>query len=199
MRVALALFCTVMLPGCPDKSEQPPGDERLLAKLKAEKDREAKDGPLVAPRTVEPVTDAKVNPLAEFAAKGTQKRELSLPSKTLLSLGKASLRLNALAAMHTVGESPAITTDDWFLRVSFSATANEPTDVDLTGAHLELGDKSFAFARDAQAAFRHPGRVNATPNGDPLVVFFECTTDALKSGLTLVVPADANEARLELQ
>jgi hypothetical protein len=72
VRAAAALVITAALLGCPEKSSQPPGDERLLAKLKAEKEREAKEGPVAPPTPVEPAPkDDQVNPLAEFAAKGT--------------------------------------------------------------------------------------------------------------------------------
>jgi hypothetical protein len=189
------------LTGCPDsKPAQGPGDERLLAKLKAEKEREQRDGPMIAPTApVEKPKDEPVNPLAEFAAKGTQKKDLALPSKTLLSVGKASLRLNGLEASHTVGEKISVTTDDWFVKVSFEATAAEPTNLDLSTAHLELDGKTFAHARDAQAASHQKAQVSATPQGTPVVVYFEAPPDALAKGLTLVMPDTPQEARLELQ
>ncbi len=190
------LLCAVVLLGCPDKSDRPPGDERLLAKLKAEKDREAKDGPTVPPTAVEPLPrDEQVNPLAEFAAKGTQKRQLALPASALLQAGKATLRLTALEAMHSVGQGITVTTDDWFVMVTFSATSGEPTEIDLTTAHLERDGKQFPHARDAQAAGKRPAK--ATVHGDTaLTAWFEVPADALDKGLTFVT---ADGAKLELQ
>jgi hypothetical protein len=195
------VILALALSACPDgKPSQSPGDDRLIAKLKAEKEREQRDGPMVAPTApVEPVKDGPVNPLAEFAAKGTQKRELTLPTKTLLTVGKASLRLNGLEASHTVGEKISVTTDDWFVKVSFLATAADATPLDLSTAHLELDGKSFAHARDAQAASHLKAQVTATPDGVAGVVYFEAPRDALTKGLTLVVPDAPQEARLELQ
>ncbi|MBL8952554.1 MAG: hypothetical protein JNK82_17375 [Myxococcaceae bacterium] len=194
------LFATALLLfGCPEKTPQPPGDERLLAKLRAEKDREAREGPTVAPTAVEPLPkDEQVNPLAEFAAKGTQKKQLTLPAKTLLQVGKASLRLNALEATHTVGQGISVTTDDWFVMVGFSATAAEATELDLTSAHLERDGKTYPHARDAQAAGKRPGKgaVAAGTGDTPLTVWFEVPADALKEGLTFVMP---DGAKLELQ
>jgi hypothetical protein len=195
--VAAALLLTA----CPDKKpEQATGDDRLLARLKAEKEREQRDGPMVAPTApAELPKDEPVNPLAEFAAKGTQKKELALPGKTLLQVGKTSLRLNALEASHTVGEKISVTTDEWFVRVSFEATAAEPTAIDLTTAHLELDGKTFGYARDAQAASRLKAAATAVPGGAPVIVYFETPPEALAKGLTLVVPGEKEEARLELQ
>jgi hypothetical protein len=188
------------LSGCPSEQPKPPGDDRLLAKLKAEKEREQREGPMVAPTApVEKPKDEPVNPLAEFAAKGTKKRELRLPTKTLLNLSNASLRLNGLTASHTVGESPSVTTDDLFLMLSFNATSAAPTTVDLSSAHLELGTRSFSHARDAQAASRVKAVANVTSGGSAVVVYFETPPDALTQGLTLVVPDGAGEQRLELQ
>jgi len=193
---AAALIACATLFGCPEKSSQPPGDERLLAKLKAEKDREQKEGPTVPPVAVEPLPkDDQVNPLAEFAAKGTQKRTLALPAKTLVQVGKASLRLTALEATHTVGTGISVTTDDWFVMVGFSATAPESTELDLTTAHLEREGKTYPHARDAQAAGKKPGK--ALVAGDtPLTAWFEVPEGALAAGLTFVT---ADGARLELQ
>jgi hypothetical protein len=192
---------TLIITACPNaKPSSGSGDERLMAKLKAEKERELRDGPMVPPTApVEPPKDEPVNPLAEFAAKGTKARELTLPAKTLLTVGKASLRLNGLEALHTVGEKISVTTDDWFVKVSFEATASEPTVLDLSAAHLELAGKPFAHARDAQAASHQKAQVTATQGGAPVVVYFEAPVDALSKGLTLVVPDAPNEARLELQ
>ena len=199
MRAAAALTVAAALLGCPDKSSQPPGDDRLLAKLKAEKEREAKEGPIVPPTRVEPLPqDEQVSPLAEFAAKGTQRRELSLPSKTLLQVGKASLRLNALEATHTVGQGISVTTDDWFVMVAFNATGPDGTEVDLATAHLEKDGKEFPHARDAQAAGRKPGK--ATLAKDTVVTgYFEVPIDALGPGLTFVIPDGQGTAKLELQ
>jgi hypothetical protein len=193
------LLIAAALLGCPEKSSNPPGDERLLTKLKAEKEREAKEGPIVPPTNVEPAPkDDQVNPLAEFAAKGTQKRELTLPAKTMLQVGKASLRLNALEASHTVGQGISVTTDDWFVMVAFNATGPEGTQLDLTTAHLERDGKEFPHARDAQAAGKKPGR--ATLSKDTvLTAYFEVPLDALGPGLTLVMPDGASTAKLELQ
>lgn len=194
------LIAALALTACPDKASQPPGDDRLLAKLKAEKDREAKEGPIVPPTKVEPPPqDEKVNPLAEFAAKGTQRRELALPSKTLVQSGKASLRLTALEATHTVGGAISITTDDWFLVATFTATGPEGSEVDLTSAYVEKGEKQFGHARDAQAASRKAARVAITKDGSTVTAYYEVPKDALGPGLVLVVPDGANSAKLELQ
>ena len=189
------------LAACPKDDAQPPGDERLLSKLKAEKEREAKEGPIVPPRNVEaPPTDEKVNPLAEFAAKGTRRRELQLPSKTMLELGKVSLRLNALEATHTVGDAIAITTDDWFVKVTFNATGPEGADVDLSTAQLEREGKQFGFARDAQAASHKPAHAAIAKDGTAVVfAYFEVPMDSLGKGLTLVAPDGAKTVKLELQ
>lgn len=197
-RAALIIAASLSLAGCPDKGAQPAGDDRLIAKLKAEKEREQKDGPTVPPTAVaEPPRDEKVNPLAEFAAKGTQKKELPVPGKTLLQVGKVSLRLNAIEATHSVGDKISVTTDDWFVKLSFNATGTEA--VDLTSAHLAQGDKVFGFARDAQAASRKPATVTATSDGAVVWAYFEVPADALDKGLALVVPDGSGEARLELQ
>jgi len=194
------VICALPLLGCPSEQPKPPGDDRLLAKLKAEKEREQREGPMVAPTApAEKPKDEPVNPLAEFAAKGTKKRELTLPTKTVLNVGKASLRLNGLTASHTVGESPSVTTDDLFLMVSFNATSAEPTTVDLSAAHLELGTRTFSHARDAQAASRVKAIANVTPGGSQIIVYFETPADALAQGLTLVVPDGSADVRLELQ
>ena len=194
------LLCLLALTACPDKAAQPPGDERLLAKLKAEKDREAKEGPTVPPTSVEPLPkDEQVNPLAEFAAKGTQKRELALPSRTTLQLGKVSLRLNGLEATHTVGQGISVTTDDFFVMLTFTAVGPDGEAVDLTTAHLEKDGKEFPHARDAQAASRKPARGGASKDGTALSAFYEVPPDALGKGLTLVVPDGASTAKLELQ
>jgi hypothetical protein len=193
-------ICAASLLACPDETAKPPGDDRLLAKLKAEKEREQREGPMAPPTApVEKPKDEPVNPLAEFAAKGTKKRELTLPTKTLLNVGKTSLRLNGLTASHTVGESPSVTTDDLFLMLSFNATSAEPTTVDLSAAHLELGTRTFPYARDAQAASRTKALVNVTKDGAALTVYFETPSDALAQGLTLVVPDGSGDVRLELQ
>ena len=194
-----ALLFSLAFTACPDKAA-PTADDRLLAKLKAEKDREAKEGALPPPTHVEaPPRDEPVNPLAEFAAKGTQKRELALPSKTLLELGKATLRLNALEASHTVGTGISVTTDDWFVMVGFTATGPDGTDVDLNGSHLEKDGKEFVHARDAQAASHKPARATITKDSAAVTGFYEVPADALGKGLTLVVPNGAGTARLELQ
>src|SRR5687767_8231562 len=100
-----SLLLSAVLSGCPDRAAQPPGDDRLLAKLKAEKEREQREGPTPSPAPVAPPpADEQVNPLAEFAAKGTARRALELPANTLLAVGRVSLRLNALEVSHTVGE-----------------------------------------------------------------------------------------------
>lgn len=190
----------LLLAACPDKASQPPGDDRLLAKLKAEKDREAKEGPIVPPTNVEPPPkDEQVNPLAEFAAKGTQKRELALPSKTMLQVGKTTLRLNALEATHTVGSGISVTTDDWFLAVTVNAAGPDGESIDLSTAHLEKDGKEFPHARDAQAAAHKPPRASVTKDGSLVTAYFEVPKDELGKGLTLVVPDGASTAKLELQ
>ena len=201
MRPAAALGLIAALAGCPDKGDgKPQGDERLLAKLKAEKEREAREGAFVPPARVEPMPrDEQVNPLAEFAAKGTQKRALALPAKTALDLGKASLRLEGLEATHTVGSGIAITTDDWFVKVAFSAAGPAGTEVDLTVAHLESEGRAFPFARDAQAASHLPARVSAGPQGVTVTAHFEVPAESLGKSLTLVVPDGTGAAKLELQ
>lgn len=190
----------LLLTACPDKAAQPPGDDRLLAKLKAEKDREAKEGPTVPPTNVEPPPkDEQVNPLAEFAAKGTQKRELALPAKTTLQVGKVSLRVNALEATHTVGQGISVTTDDWFVMVSVNAIGPDGESVDLTTAYLERDGKQFPHARDAQAAGHKPGRGAASKDGTALTAYFEVPKELLGPGLTFVVPDGTGTAKLELQ
>ena len=102
-------------------------------------------------------------------------------------------------AMHTVGEGVAITTDDWFVKVTFNITGPEGTEIDLTAAHLERDGKQFAFARDAQAASKKPAHLALAKNGDTVWAFFEVPNDALGKGLSLVVPDGEKTARLELQ
>lgn len=194
------LLGSLALLGCPDKSSQPPGDERLLAKLKAEKAREEKEGPTVAPTAVEPVPqDQAVNPLAEFAAKGTQKRELKVPAQNNLQLGKNTLRLSALEATHTVGTGVSVTTDDWFVVATFDVVGPEGGEVDLSAAHLERDGKAYPLARDAQAAAHQKPRSTLTKDGARVELYFEVpAADGLGKGLSLVVPDGEHASRLEL-
>jgi hypothetical protein len=185
---------------CPDKTHEP-ADERLIAKLKAEKAREAKEGAMVPPTAVAPPPEEKVNPLAEFAAKGTQVRELKVPEKNVFGLHHQVLRLAKLQAMHTVGEGISVTTEDWFLKCTFQEEGPKGTYVDFGATHLERDGQQFAFARDAQAASKQQALIPLGEGPVTVTAFFEVPDEALRPGLTLVVPDGEGKdpAKLELQ
>ena len=146
-------------------------------------------GPIVPPTAVEPPPrDEQINPLAEFAAKGTQSRELKVAANTEISLEHHGARLVKLEAMHTVGSGISVTTEDWFLKCTFDQYGPPGAYVDLSTAHLEKDGKQFPFARDAQAASKLKPLVTVKEEDthNTVVGFFEVPKDALGPGLMAI-------------
>jgi hypothetical protein len=192
-----------VLSGCPDKKDAP-GDERLLQRLQAEKERVANGGSVVGPPAAKKPASAEAEPEVSPLAKLVEKRDpsatriLPMSGSKPASFRGGTVRVVSLEATHSVGEQIAVTTEDWFVKVTLSAIGKDGLAIDLADARLEKGGQQFPLARDAQAASRSPAKVALSVKEAKVPLFFEVPEASLGSGLTLVLPGDGADVRLEL-
>lgn len=190
-RAAAGLACALALAGCP-KDEEP--RDRAIELLKAEQERLRREG--AAPRR-----PADPDPLAEIAAAEAHPENLGIPAGVNGDLGPVTLALAEVQIAQTVGQRVKLSTTDQFVRVTLEASAKEPATLDLSGAQLVHGERTFALARDAQrAAGGSPLTAKIQPGGtERLVLFFEAPRDALGPGLKIVLSTASSRVELALQ
>ncbi|WP_224243944.1 hypothetical protein [Hyalangium gracile] len=200
LAAALAWGCT--------KEEEPPRDDRTLAKLRAEAERVNKGGvPAAPPPQLQPPEDpnAKLADLAtaDESAAG-QKLKLPEPNDTI-HVDSVAMKLMALESSHSVkGGKLSLTTEELFLRVQLIAqnVGAAPAPLALDKARLvDAEGKEHAVARDAQiaAGTRELAHTWGPQERAEVVLFFEIPPKALDSGLTLVLPASSGDVRLALR
>lgn len=187
--LALALF------GCPRAPEQPSENDRLLARLKAEKEREEKEGPTARPG-VPDLTNPNFNtgedPLAQTAAAPPAAvKPLKLPEKIDHQSGALSVRLNGAETSQSIaGNKVKLSTNEQFLRVDLKLKAGQAVELDLTGATVKAGDESFPIAKDVQhvVGTRNLARPLAAGEALETVLMFELPEAALAKGPVLQLP-----------
>jgi hypothetical protein len=148
VRGAALLLAAGLAAGCTKGS--PPvleGDEKLRAKLQAEKDRN--DGKAM-PRE-RPIDPSRHEALAASATEQADSAELALPPYPSASDGKALVKLERLSLVKSVsGPKASVATDENFLVLQLQLTGAGGTVVDLSAAELVQGETRIALARDAQ-------------------------------------------------
>lgn len=190
-RAAAALVLGLALAGCP-KDEAP--RDRAIEILKAEQERLRREGE-------SPRRPAEPDPLAAIAAAGARPENLGIPSGVSADLGPVTLALREVQIAQTVGERVKLSTLDQFVRVTLEATTREAVALELAGAQLALGERTFSLARDAQrAAGGSPLAVKIQPGGtERLVLFFEAPREALRPGLKIILSTATSRVELALQ
>lgn len=201
MNRSLVLTAALLLCACPEKKTEAanPGQDRLIEKLKAEQERlkhePSKPSPTAAPQAPEE------NPLAAHAAAPDAPKQLTLPEDTLITLGAAACRVSNVDTMHTVvGDKTSLSSEDFFVRAKLKCTASKAgTLLDLSGATLKHGERSFAIARDVQrVGGTKQLQLTLTEAGAEPVLLFEVPADALTAGLQLK-PVSDSEVVVRLQ
>jgi hypothetical protein len=189
-----AALAALLFLGCP-KPAEPPQEDRLLAKLRAEKDREAREGALPGapvPDLNNPSFNTGEDPLAKTAAEPpAETKPLKLPEKIEFTSGKLLVRLNGAETSQTAaGNRVKLSTNEQFLRVDLKLKAVEAAEVDLGAATLKAGDETFAIARDAQRVVGTKNLTRAINAGEAFetVLMFELPEAALAKGVTLQLP-----------
>jgi hypothetical protein len=197
--LALAL---VVLASC-TKDEPSFGDnDRTIARLKAEQERLAKGGQPGSPPKAAPRVAPEPNPLAEIAAANRP----PVPIKALEStgvFGDVSITVNAAELSQTVqGDKVALSTEDRFLRVAFTAVAQTETTLDLSTVKLVNGEQEAHIARDVQRVGKgsplSPITLEAKKPQE-LVIYFEGPASLLKGGLSVVFSSQTANLSLQLQ
>ncbi len=187
-----ALALGLALAACP-KDEAPP--DRAIELLKAEQARLQREGPATTRRPSPP------EPLAEIVAADARPETLGIPRDVAADLGAVTLSLTEVQIAQTVGQRVKLSTTDQFVRVTLEASARAPTELELAGAQLVLGDQTYPLARDAQrAAGGSPLSTKIHPGGSTeLVLFFEAPRAALRPGLKIVLSSAESRVELALQ
>lgn len=194
-RAAVALALALATAGCP-KDDAPPGGEgdRTIRKLKEEQARLDAEAKRSARKAAEP------DPLAEAAVAQAPPTTLPLPPAGPVQLAGATVALKQLETMQSVrGAKAALSTADRFVRVTVSAEAPTEVRLELAGAALRSGEQRYPVARDVQRLGGTPLSLAVGPTPQDVVIFFEAPPDAIKKGLTLVLPAATGEVEVPLQ
>ena len=188
MKQLWAPLIAVVLLGCPKPADEPAADDRLLKKLQAEKDRLEKGGtaptPVTAPVIPEP------NPLAARAAMPDAPKTLPMVGVPDFSCGAGACRISSIETSHNVaGAKMSLTSDDYFVRVVFSAQLPRGGPIDFAAAKLVAGTNEYPIARDAQTlgGTRELARTLKPDEKIEVVLFFEAPRAAIGPGLKLIV------------
>lgn len=171
------------------------GDEKLRAKLQAEKDR---NDVKAMPRE-RPIDPARHEALAANATEPAESTELALPPYPTASDGRAQVRLERLSLAKSVGGPKAsVATDENFLVLQLQLTGAGGAVVDLSAAQLVQGETRLALARDAQVVSGQRELKKQLPSGGTAsaVLYFEVPA-APTAPMALVWKAsDGKEASL---
>lgn len=189
---ALALLCTA---GCTKGGQGPSEEDRLIAKLQAEKERQARaqEQGVLPPAQNPLMPSPEPDPLAKTAAEDpAPEKQLKLPDKIDFVAGDLAFRLQGLETSLTVsGGKVKLSTNELFLRVDLKVKALGAAELDLTGATLKAGEEVFPIARDVQAVLgtRNLVRPVEAQESFETVLMFELPEAALAKGPTLRLPA----------
>jgi hypothetical protein len=173
VRGAALIVAAGLLGGCTKGS--PPvleGDEKLKAKLQAERDR---NDVKAMPRE-RPIEPARHEALAANATAQADSAELALPPYPSVSDGKALVKLERLSLVKSVsGPKASIATDENFLVLQLQLTGAEGAMVDLSAAELVQGETRLSLARDAQTVSGQRELRKSLPQsgGNSAVLYFE--------------------------
>jgi hypothetical protein len=171
VRGAWLILAAGLLVGCPQGSPPiPRGDERLNAKLQAEKDR---NDVKAMPRE-RPIDPARHEALAANATAQADSAELALPPYPSASDGKALVKLERLSLVKSVsGPKASVATDENFLVLQLQLTGAGGAVVDLSAAELVQGETRLALARDAQVVSgQRELKKSLPPSGSTSVVLY---------------------------
>ncbi len=180
LAIALGLLA---LAGC--KKDESVGDDRLIAKLKAEKDRL---GPQGAP--LAPAQQPQGNPLVEQLAADDRPRVLQSPQNSTVQVGNATLRIQSLETSKSVkGDRVGLTSSETFLKVALSVVSSKEEPLGFRGASLSNGTDTWPLASDVQRVAGTRGETLAIgAEKKDLVLYFELPPEQVKAGLKLVWP-----------
>lgn len=198
MRRPGALLLALALSACPKAPEPQSENDRLLQKLKAEKEREQKEGPTAFPPGVPDPTNPNFNtgedPLARTAAEPpAQVKALKLPEKIEHQSGALTVRLNGAETSQSIaGNKVKLSTNEQFLRVDLKLKAAQAVEFDLSAATVKAGDESFPIAKDVQhvVGTRNLARPLAAGEALETVLMFELPEAALAKGPVLQLPLE---------
>jgi len=204
--LVLAVLGLGLWPGC-RKDEPSPENDRTIARLKEEADRQAEarappsGGPLAQgqKQTPEAVNDA----LAQLAAQGAEKQKsadappkLALPEgNATVHVGTAAVKLTGLSAAHTAsGPRLSLSTEGLFLRVELAVqnVGKAPSKLDFAFAQVkDAQGGEHAVARDAQRLAGTRELSLELPPGErhDLVLYFEVPPEGPGRGWSLSLPA----------
>jgi hypothetical protein len=179
--------------GCP-KEEAPP-DDRALRILKAERDREAREGPPAQPPQAPPPAEDPNAHLAEIVSGDKAEQKLPVPANTqTVHVGTLAVKLVELSTAHTAGSGRIrLSTEQLFLRVHL-VTQNvgpQPASFDFSYAQVEGGQHPYPIARDVTraAGTRELKHTYAVDERQDVDLYFEVPPEALAAGTALLLPA----------
>jgi hypothetical protein len=194
-RAALTVTLALLGAGCPKGGEGPNENDRLLAKLQAEKDRQAKEGVDPGPPRPDlsnPAFNTGEDPLAKTAAEPENPvKTLKLPEKIDFQAGKLTVRLNGAETTQSIsGGKVKLSTNEQFLRVDLKVKALEAAEFDFSAASVQAGEEVFPIARDVQRVVgtRNLARPLGLGEGVETVLMFELPEAALAKGAVLKLP-----------
>jgi hypothetical protein len=194
-----ALAALLLGAACTKGADAPNPEDRLLAKLKAEQEREKKEGPTASPVGPHPNLDAPdVNVddgLAKVAAEPpTEVKSRKLPEKIDFKAGQLGVKLNGVETSQSISNGKVrLSTNEQFLRVDLKLTADAAATIDLSGAVAKAGDETFPIAKDVQhiVGTKNLTRPVAAGESFETVMMFELPEAALAKGVTLKLPLPA--------
>ncbi len=189
-----AVVAALIFSACP-KPAEPPQEDRLLAKLKAEQERERREGAhpgVPMPDFHNPNFNTGEDPLAKVAAEPpVAVNELKLPEKIDFQAGTLNVRLNGASTSQSLaGTKVRLSTNEQFLRIDLKLRAAETMDFDFSAAAVKAGDEVFPLARDAQRIVGTRNLARSINGGESVetVLMFELPDAALAKGVTLQLP-----------
>lgn len=192
MNRSVALLAVLaLLSGC---KQEGAGDERLLQKLSAEKERLAQGGQAAAgPRPTES-TDPNAH-LAALATEGSPSGRRRLPAQNPTAyVGEVAVKLAQLSTSHRVGSGRvSLASAELFLEVRLLAqnVGADRATVDFSPSRVRACGKEVGLAADAQRlSGTLPLRRDFAPDDRvELRFWFEVPPDCVGRGLRLLLPS----------
>ena len=191
-----ALAALLLGAACTKGADTPNPEDRLLAKLKAEQEREKKEGPTVGPHPNLDSPEMNVDDgLAKAAVEPpTPVKSLKLPEKVEFKSGQLAVKLNGAETSQSIANGKVrLSTNEQFLRIELKLTADAAANIDLSSALARAGDETFPIAKDVQRLVGTKNLTRPVAAGESFetVLMFELPDAALAKGVTLKLPLPA--------